>query len=85
MNMTLYYFNPNDYGEQYIVMSSSKEEALNSVKESLLKKGNDTTSVLADSYMEDYNEWKDATVDNLPEKYSIKEYIEGEVLQTEIS
>lgn len=79
--MKLFFFNPNDYGAEFSVMSDSEERALECVKEHLLAeaKENPTYSF----YMDKYNEWKDATVDSLPEEYSIEVFEKNSVIETE--
>ena len=38
-----------------------------------------------DFYLKDYEDWKDLTVDNLPNGYTIEEYMRGEVIETELA
>lgn len=66
----MYFFNPHDYGQNYHVLASSKEEALKFVIES-------------DEYGSE--SFIGTTVDNLPDKYTIDEYELGKVLRTETS
>lgn len=83
--MELYFFNQeHGYGQQYIVMSDSKESALIEVKKYLLEqtKGED-----GDLYMQQYKDWESATIDNLPQGYSsdgysIEIYQKNQVLET---
>lgn len=75
----LFFFNPNDYGQEYSVMSDSKENALEAIKKHLLE-----TSVELDGSvdMKEYNLWKDATVENLPKEYSIDIFEKDSVIET---
>lgn len=77
--MKLYFFNPNDYGNEYMVMSDSKEKALDSVKEYLFK---DVKESGFKSSIKLYNKWKDVTIDNLPDEYSIDEFENDVVINT---
>jgi len=92
LTVKLYYFNPNDYGEQYFVAACSREDAIKSVKryirEELPKYAESDgdrqyriTNALAalDDYInETRNEWDD----RVP---CIEEHPIGHVIQTEIS
>lgn len=62
-------------------MSESKEAALNALKDYLLKNANEDMEEGYSFYMDIYNEWKDATVDSLPEEYSI-DLFEKDVVET---
>lgn len=83
MSSVLYYFNPNDYGDQYMILASSEKDALIYLKEYFLKKSKDKN--FGDSYEKYYEKWKDCTVNSLPDKYEIETFFEGDVLETEIS
>lgn len=72
--MKIYKFEPNDYSEHFTILASSSEEALNV----LLSYMNTT------KYYQRHK-WVGATINSLPEKYSIKEYGKGEVIQAENS
>lgn len=74
--MKMYYFNPDNYDMEYILMASSPEEALSALLEEL--KNNKTRS-------DEYQEWKDATLDNLPASYKLQVFEPLKVLYTEIS
>ena len=70
--MKNYFFNPHDYGGHFTVLASSKEEALKSLQ----------------AYMKTIKywrrkDWKNATVDNLPNEFTIEVYEEGEVVRGE--
>lgn len=90
-NLAMYYFNPNDYAEQYMVLSNSKEEAFNSVIEHIKKEIEHDKSKpwasagISNSYDKWYDEWLEATFENLPNGYTIEVFNIGEVLATEIS
>ena len=68
--MKLYYFNPNDYGSEFFVMSNSKTEALEQVK---------------NSKHYDSKLFKDSTIYHLPSKYTIDEYELNQVIRSELA
>jgi hypothetical protein len=70
--MKMYQIEPNDWNIGWCVMANSPEEALQFLK-CYLKKD------------DDFDKWENATVDNLPDKYYIKEYNEGEIMEYENS
>lgn len=78
--MKNYYFNPNNYDLEFIVLANSAEEALNSVKNYLKTEGNSS-----EFYLDEFERWKDTTLENLPTEYSIEEFQIGEVILTERS
>lgn len=90
-NLAMYYFNPNDYGEQYMVLAKSGEEAFNSVIEHIKKEiEHDKTKPWAEAGIGNafsgyYDKWLKATFDKLPSGYTIEVFNIGEVLATEIS
>lgn len=77
-NCSLYYFNPNDYGEQYMVLAYTPEQALEYLLKFISKNYTDEDS---NGY---YDQWLSATVNNLPPKYTIDIYNVGDVLESEI-
>lgn len=79
--MKLFFFSPNDYGAEYGVMSDSKESALEALKRHLLQ--STSHKQLYKIYKEVYDMWESATVDNLPEGYSIIVYEKDSVIETE--
>jgi hypothetical protein len=87
--MKLYYFNPNDWGEEFIVMAESKIDAhahlLNHFR-------NKISNPLYDSEISWYTEkleiWENVNPldkSTYPPNYSIDEYEKGSVIETEIS
>lgn len=83
--MKLYHINPNDFGAEYFIMSSSKETALVALKRYYLKMASDPTNGVRDIYHEDYaNLWADASVGALPKKYTIDEHGFDDIVETEI-
>lgn len=83
-NLKLYYFNPNGYDMEYIILESSPENALNSLKQYLYNKmSNDSDDKMFTKSTYEY--WQNANVDMLPDKYTIEIFEKGEVLETEIS
>lgn len=78
--MKLYYINPHGYGQQYFVMAACKRQALTAVKQFIKEDAKYEWQV------EDYKrDWEEATVDNLPDEYTIDEYGDCEVIQSEIA
>lgn len=71
----MYQFNPNDYGQSWIILATSKIEALNFLK----------TYLISNAIMKDHSYWKKATVSELPMKYTIDEHGYGDVVQYKIS
>lgn len=83
--MKLYHINPNDFGAEYFIMTTSKETALVELKRYYIKMASDETNDVRDIYQQDYDKlWKDADVDNLPKRYTIDEHGFGDIVQTEI-
>lgn len=82
--MKLYHFNSNTYGGEFSAIADSPEEALSILKAWFRQGGNGMD--YDKLYFEDlYNEWRDATINKLPDQYTIEEYEKGMVLQTEVS
>jgi hypothetical protein len=77
--MKLFIFDINEYSEFFIVMSESKETALESLKKYINE----------DEERKKYHsQWLTATIDNLPgyrEKYRIDEYEADQVIEREYS
>lgn len=67
--LKLYYLNPNDYGLEMFVLAQSKESAFKFFKKK-----------------DDLNECKIRLTDikNLPNKYTIDEFNEGQVVESEV-
>jgi len=87
--MKMYQIEPNDWELGWCVMANSPEDALQYLKDHLKK---DADKEANDEYAEHFTtdrdlfeEWKNATLDNLPNQYSIKEYNEGEMMEYENS
>jgi len=100
--MKLYYFEYEEYGIFYLVMSDSPEQAIQSVKDYLKKEADEMASIYAGEIYEQlkytrcvgsragavhnrYEEWKDATIDNLPANYTLRVMEENEVFEGEWS
>ncbi len=99
--MKLYYFNPNNYGAEYFVMSATKEDAIAAFNkhqivlfEEVQKNDADTRRMreleIGEEGYEPYDDtwdqkkvfkWGDFTFRN----YTIDEYNQDEVLQSEIA
>ena len=83
-DLKMFYFNPNGYGEEFMVCSNSKETALERVKKYLYDEiGSDPP--YSNYRKEEYDTWKKATVNNLPHGVTIDEYPPGKVLRSEIA
>jgi hypothetical protein len=85
--MKLFIFDPSEWGEYYTVMAKDAETALESVKGWMEERAleNIEDQLLAPHYLSELEKWKDATLDNLPDKYFIKEFSENQVIQGEYS
>ena len=87
--MKLYYFRPNNYGAEYFTVAETPEKALSNLKKYLYKKtllpDSDPDSFYKDFHIEKYELWKDVKINNLPLKYSLDEYDNNTVIETEIS
>jgi len=87
--MKLYYINPNNYGAEYFTIAKNPSEALLNLKTYLHSKTilskTDPEYCYIDQHIEKYNEWKGVIPNNLPHEYTIEEYEEGEVIESEIS
>jgi hypothetical protein len=87
--MKMYLFDYKSYGMFYLVMAKSPEEALKAVKKLLYRKENwirlEDGSLYPEMEYGDWLKWKDATLDNLPVDYRLKEYKENQVFTGEWS
>jgi len=72
--MKLYHFDYESYGQFYVVMSDSPEEALDSLKK-----------FLSQYSKYEYGEWKNATIDKLPKGYMLRVFEKNEVFEGEWS
>jgi len=82
--MKNYYFYPNAYDYEYIICSPSADEALMTLKKFLLIQV-DSDSCYKEIHQDDYDQWRFATIDKLPRKYTIKVYEVNEVIKSEIA
>jgi len=83
--MKLYYFNPNNYGQQYFVCAESKQDAIDYLLKYLKKKSLDENECYREIYNETFECFKKAYVDKSIElEYTIEEHDVGDVVQTEI-
>jgi hypothetical protein len=82
--LKMYYFNPNTYGTEYITMAKSPEEALENLKK-YLQHETEFEDLETEWYKGEYDKWKNSTLENLPDKYSLEEFYEDDVIETEIS
>jgi len=79
--MKIYYFDPNNYGQQYFVMAESRSEAIKYLTKYFdeeIKKETDK------DFVEILKEEKDVAI-NLKDDYTLEEFDVGEVIVTEIS
>lgn len=87
--MKMYQIEPNDWELGWCVMTNSPEEALQYLKNHLKKDADEEMNgEYAEHFTTDrelFEEWENATVSNLPGKYYIKEYDEGEIMEYENS
>lgn len=77
--LSLYHFNPNDFDNEYYVMSSSKELALQSLMMHLEKNSNNAELM---------DMWHNVNINDtntFPGKYTLDVYGEGDVIEGEIS
>lgn len=77
-SLKLYHFGlkPGEYDLEYTILSTDAQSALEAVVKCLEK----------DEYSQyNYKLWKDATLDNLPDGYVLKEFGLNEVVVTERS
>jgi hypothetical protein len=83
--MKLYFFKPDLYGDEYFIMSESRDEALSELKKYLLSEIDDDSDTWeGDDYFHRgiYEKWENATVDNLPEEYSLEIVDKNKVINT---
>ena len=73
--ISMYTFEPNGYNDRFTVMNYSAEEALIDVKKYMIES----------IHSNQYTDWIDCTVNNLPKYYTIVIHNIGEVLNTENS
>jgi hypothetical protein len=76
--MKLYHLNPNNYGQQYFVISDSRQNAFDAILNHLNSKSDDF-------YQEYLKMFKKGGLDNLPKKYTLDEYEVNQVIRSEIS
>ncbi len=82
--MKVYIFDPNGYGDFYIILSDSADNALISLKTFFNNKVKNDKQF--SKYYERYVEkWENATIDNLPIGYCIKTLNAGDVHEGEYS
>jgi hypothetical protein len=74
--MKMYHFDTMEYNKaRYTVMAESREQALGFIKQHLAL----NVGIFGNSNFK-YLEWKDSTLDSLPEGYEIEEYGVGSVM-----
>jgi len=77
--MKLYYFNPNGYGAEYFVMAKNKDKAYKSLLDYF--KNEIISTTFAELYKEELISWEKS----MPTGYSLDEYNEGIVIESEIA
>jgi hypothetical protein len=75
--MKLYYFNPNNYGEQFFTVAESEEQAIDNLNKYLEK----TDYPKKDWFTKESLTW----TDDYFKKYTIDSFEPGEVLNSEIA
>lgn len=80
--MKLYHLNPNTYGQEYYIVSNSRQCAFDSILNHLNEKAND--SDYGDFYKERLEMFKKSGLNNLPCKYTLDEYEVNQVADSEI-
>jgi hypothetical protein len=85
--MKLYYFNPNDWGEQYVVMAEDKTKAYEYLIVNFQNKiSNDDLSWGIKLFMDDFKKWEKVNPldpKTFPDKYTLDEFNVGNVLEFE--
>jgi hypothetical protein len=86
--MKMYYFTNDGYSTHYTVMAENERQALEDIKHFLFNRWKGAVDG-EEMYGQEYREWKDASVDKLPDNgrdpWRIEEYEPGQVLETERS
>lgn len=83
--MKMYIFDPISYGEYYIVMSDSSENALVAIKKHIKDIMNNSDDKHKLFYKNYFSAWEDVTINNLPKDYRIIEKNINEIFQGEYS
>lgn len=84
--MKIFYFNPNDYGDQFFVLAKDKTQAHECLLKHLEKKIVEE-ACYSESYKKDLEIWSKVNpldAETFPEKYTLDEHEEGSVIQTEL-
>lgn len=85
--MKLYFLEPNNYCEHWTTCANSPEEALEQIKSHIKNDLNtwEGPHDLINPYNTMYKTFKNASVDNLPENYELKEFPLTSVIEGEYS
>lgn len=86
--MKLYHFNPNEYGEEYFVMSNNKTEAHKSLLNFFENKITNDLEYENEWNRSEYERWKNVNPEDsttFPDKYTLDEYEENKIIQTELA
>ncbi|GEM_PF-2560054 len=87
--MKLYHFNHNGYGEEFYVMAENKIDAHKYLLKYLQEKIDDPRNhVYKSMYKQDLNDWINVNPedpDTFPSSFTLDEYEEGFVIQSEVA
>ena len=87
--MKLYYFNPNNWGDQYFVMAENKIEAHEYLLQHFEKLIDDPNEKYAKkSNREALKQWKKVNPENpdtFPTGYTLDEFEKGQIIESEIA
>ena len=87
--LKMYHINPRDWGMNWYICATSKQAALdtliNHLKNVADKEASDEIACFYTSGREMYTKWVNATRKKLPKKYTIDEYEEGGIIESEVS
>ncbi len=86
--LKMYHLNANDYGEEWYTTAYSKEEAIVFILDWLKNPDNHKYDSDKKYAMKHYEYLKNIDVNNpssFPDKYTLDEYSQGEVIQSEVA
>ena len=82
--LKMYYLNPNDYGQEYFTIANGKEEALENILKYLREK---CKGYLTNHYEKEFvmvQEIINSKYLEYPQKYTLDEYTNGGVIESEL-
>jgi hypothetical protein len=87
--LKMYHINPRDWGMNWYICAVSKQAALDTLvkrfRENAEKEAQDPHSFIVVDARKLYKVWSKATLQNLPQKYTIDEYGEGGIIESDVS